>query len=291
MSIVEARDAVREVTADEVAFYREHGWVKLDGLVRRDVVAAMLDWGKHERERHLAAEASDTGSQVRDHGIWTEWRFVATDDEREPFRSVALSPEMGRNAQLLIGRDVPVRYWYDLVAVKVPSGEEGASERTGYHQDLPNHPQDRIGTLTIWIALDDVSPEQGSMRFVSGSHREGPLGRGARDQLEEYPALLDRLELSPPLYLHPGDATCHDGLTIHGAPANTGTKARWSFIVDYFPDDVRYNGAPYKRTDDIALQTGERFEHERFPIIYPGTGPTSGPSSCGCSSLHPHHIK
>jgi hypothetical protein len=269
MSIVEAKDAVREVTPEEVAFYRENGWVKLDRLVHPDVVAQMLDWGRRERAGLEAASASDTASQVRDHGIWTEWRFVATDDKREPFRSVALCREMGRNAQLLIGRDVPVRYWYDLVAVKIPAGRAGASDRTGYHQDLPNHPQDRIGTLTIWIALDDVSPEQGSMRFVSGSHREGPLGRGASDQLEEYPSLLDRLAMSPPLHLHPGDATVHDGLTVHGAPANTGTNERWSFILDYFPDDVRYNGSPYKRTDDLALVPGERFVHERFPIIYP----------------------
>jgi hypothetical protein len=269
MSIVEARDAIREVTPDEVSFYRENGWVKLDGLIRPDMAGQMLEWGRSERARLQAAVEPDTASQVRDHGIWTEWRFVATDDRREPFRSVALSRAMGRNAQLLIGRESPVRYWYDLVAVKVPAGHAGASDRTGYHQDLPNHPQDRIGTLTIWIALDDVSPEQGSMRFVSRSHREGPLGRGTTDQLEEYPGLLDRLELSPPLHLRPGDATCHDGLTVHGAPANTGTSERWSFILDYFPDDVRYNGAPYKRTDDITLVAGERFDHERFPIVYP----------------------
>jgi hypothetical protein len=267
--MVDARQAIREVTADEVAFYREHGWVKLDGLVRPDVVAEMLEWGRSERARRAAALDSDTGSQVRDHGIWTEWRFIATDDGREPFRSVALSRAMGRNAQRLIGRDVPVRYWYDLVAVKVPADQKGASERTGFHQDLPNHPQDRIGTLTIWIALDEVLPEQGSMRFVSRSHREGPLGRGTADQLEEYPQLLNRLEMSPPLHLRAGDATCHDGLTVHGAPANTGTSERWSYILDYFPDDVRYNGTSYKRTDGLGLVPGERFDHERFPVVCP----------------------
>src|SRR5256885_76761 len=42
MLTVGARDAIREVTPDEVAFYRQHGWVKLDGLVHPDVVAQML---------------------------------------------------------------------------------------------------------------------------------------------------------------------------------------------------------------------------------------------------------
>src|SRR3954454_12316520 len=268
ISVVNVKDAIREITANEVEAFHEQGWVKLDGLVRPDVVAEMLQWATAERERWAATGTSETSS-VRDHGMWTEWRFVATDEKREPFASVALSPSMGRNAQRLIGRKVPVRYWYDLVACKVPAGEEGASGRTAFHQDLPNHPQDRIGTLTIWIALDEVTPEQGSMRFVTGSHHVGPLGRGVSDQLEQYPDLLERFEMSPPLHLQPGDATCHDGLTVHGAPPNTGTKPRWSFLLDYFPDDVRYTGVAYNRTDGLGMVAGDRFDHDRSPIVYP----------------------
>jgi hypothetical protein len=34
---------VRDVTDDEVGFYQEHGWVKLEGLVSPSVVASMLE--------------------------------------------------------------------------------------------------------------------------------------------------------------------------------------------------------------------------------------------------------
>src|SRR4051794_37182340 len=119
MTTVEAKGAIREVTADEVAFYRKHGWVLLEGLVRPDLVAEMLQWARHERDRWRSSATSES-TTARDHGIWTEWRFVAGDDGREPFRSLAFSPEMGRNAQALIGRHAPVRYWYDIVACKVP---------------------------------------------------------------------------------------------------------------------------------------------------------------------------
>src|SRR3954470_14533371 len=102
MTIVSAKSAIRAVTADEVAFYQEHGWVKLEGLLSTEVAREMLAWAQTERERWNTSTDSDTKSSVRDHGIWTEWRFIASDDRREPFRSVALSPDMGRNVQRLV---------------------------------------------------------------------------------------------------------------------------------------------------------------------------------------------
>src|SRR4051794_25638941 len=99
------KNAIREVTPAEVTAFREQGWVKLDGLVRPEVVAEMLEWAKAERARWVSLGTSDTKGSARDHGMWTEWRFLAADDRREPFLGVALSPQMGRNAQRLIGRE------------------------------------------------------------------------------------------------------------------------------------------------------------------------------------------
>jgi hypothetical protein len=72
----------------------------------------------------------------------------------------------------------------------------------------------------FWVALADIVPEQGAMRFLTGSHREGPLGThgvlgtGASDDaLTVYPGLLDLYELSPPLNYRAGDATVHHCLT------------------------------------------------------------------------------
>ena len=112
------------------------------------------------------------------------------------------------------------------------------------------------------------------MRFVNGSHREGPLGRtyheeGMPDVFEKYPDLLDRYRLSEPLHLRPGDATAHSGLVVHGAPENTTDEARWAFIASYFPADTLYTGAPFHNFDGRGLEVNKPFDLPITPIVYP----------------------
>jgi ectoine hydroxylase-related dioxygenase (phytanoyl-CoA dioxygenase family) len=42
---------------------------------------------------------------------------------------------------------------------------------TPWHQDGDYYPIRPLETISIWIALDDVTPENGPMRFISGSHK------------------------------------------------------------------------------------------------------------------------
>src|SRR3954451_16147852 len=120
-----------------------------------------------------------------------------------------------------------------MMAVKMPAGHL-TSQPTDWHQDWINFPFDRVGFLSFWIALDEIPAERGAMRFLSGSHREGPLGRrefgGARHVVEYYPRLLDRYEISPPLDLQPGDCTVHNGMVIRSAPENATDQPRWAYI-------------------------------------------------------------
>eukprot|EP01046_Picozoa_sp_COSAG06_P111780 COSAG06_NODE_58389_length_277_cov_0.584270_1_plen_86_part_01 len=52
-------------------------------------------------------------------------------------------------------------------------GETG----TSYHQDSNEETDpDREGELQFWLALAPVAPEMGALRFLSGSHRQGPRG-------------------------------------------------------------------------------------------------------------------
>ena len=140
-----------------------------------------------------------------------------------------------------------------------------------WHQDLPHFPHDRVGHVAFWLALDEVVPEQGSLRFLSGAHAEGPLGRDlgleGPDVVERYPWLLERYAVSPARRLAPGDATVHGALTIHTAPPNRTVRPRWAYIYSYLPDDVRYTGAPYGPCDELDMQVGEPFDGPRFPLL------------------------
>ena len=43
-------------------------------------------------------------------------------------------------------------------------------------QDSSEHGSDRVGELQFWMALVEVTPDMGPMRFINRTHMEGPLG-------------------------------------------------------------------------------------------------------------------
>jgi ectoine hydroxylase-related dioxygenase (phytanoyl-CoA dioxygenase family) len=267
---------MRPVTDDEVAFYQENGWVKLERLISPETAKEMLDQVKTEiaeAEAELIEGSHVSGGHVRDRADRRDWHFIGRDDGVEPFRSLVYSEEIGHNAQRLIGRDVPVNYHADLMAVKMPEGH-AASKPTGWHQDWVNFPFDRVGFLTFWFALEEMPPERGVMRFLNKSKQEGPLGKmgllGGKQVIEYYPDLLERYEMSPEFGLAAGDATVHNGMTVHGAPANSTDLPRWAFIASYHPADTCYTGAPhYIFSPDVGLEVGKPIKADIFPVVYP----------------------
>jgi ectoine hydroxylase-related dioxygenase (phytanoyl-CoA dioxygenase family) len=275
---VAAERLMREVTEDEVTEFQANGWVKVERLIDPQIAAAIL---AAVQTTMLEANTGDAivqghgkdAEKIHDRAIWRDWHFPGRDNGLEPIRSLVYSPEIGRNAQLMLGREIPINYHADLMAVKMPAGH-GSSAPTGFHQDWVNFPFDRAGFLTFWIALDEIKAEQGAMRFYNGSHRAGPLGKMGLIEGPElpdyYPDLAGEYPLSDPIDLAPGDATIHTGLVVHGAPENTTDRPRWTLIASYHPADTCYTGAPHHIfKPDIGLEVGKPIKHELFPAIYP----------------------
>ena len=147
---------LREVTAEEVAFYHEYGWVMMKQLVAREFATELQRVGQQWRERQ--DKEGGTGTAVH----------LALAEDAEPYRSFMFSERMSQNAMRLVnkkrlkGVDVALRYRIDIHILKPP----GAAVAT-YHQDSSEHGSDRVGELQFWLSLEAVTPEMGAMRFVS----------------------------------------------------------------------------------------------------------------------------
>jgi ectoine hydroxylase-related dioxygenase (phytanoyl-CoA dioxygenase family) len=167
--------------------------------------------------------------------------------------------------------DEEVRVIYDLCFMK-PSAENH-SKATGWHQDLPYVPIDRRGLLTIWIALIDVLPESGALQFLPGSHRLGPLGRL---DLREDIRLTDLLRaddyafVSNPVTvsLRAGEATVHDGLTLHGSHPNATSVQRLSWALRFIPANTRWLGGPLAidGLEETGMRPFDTFDDSRFLV-------------------------
>ncbi|MGM0867599.1 MAG: phytanoyl-CoA dioxygenase family protein [Bacillota bacterium] len=114
------------------------------------------------------------------------------------------------------------------------------------HRDAPFwkglYPKNQIN---VWIPLQDTNEENGTLGYVSGSHKN--IEQGIQDKPEILQA--DELELDKKLKekfkfinLEKGDVLMHHSLTLHGTGPNLTEKPRLAYVVHYTPDDSYVEG-------------------------------------------------
>lgn len=254
---------VRSVTEEEVEFFFSNGWVHLPGLFSPELTAGLLAKAKTK----MGADG-DSASLRAGKDIDSTWFKDYHDPSREDelFAQAALAPVMGQNAARLLGRDAAMRFLTDLLAVKLPVSSSGRGAESDFHQDYNLLPFDR-NSVNVWVALDTVEAAQGPLRFFSRSHTLGMLGKPG-DYMDMWPRVRRVCSIDGPAILHPGDATVHGSQTIHGASENLSDRARWGYILSYFPADARYTCTPYRHTDGLGLEAFKTADHPKFPIVY-----------------------
>ena len=263
-------DAIRALTADEVAAYRDKGWVHVPGLMSSDLAADILRRARGLMgDQALATSGAGGGDPqfAHYHSILRNYLGVWKIDE--VMRAISHSPALARIAsQLLHGRSI--RFFNDEILVKPPISAGGKT--TPWHQDLPHTAFERTGMVNIWISLIDLPKDGGAMSFLSGSHHCGPLGRTLLDQddvVDQNPWLLAEHEVAMPPAMKAGDATIHGDMTIHSGPAFAGSHWRWAYLVNLVEAGVRYAGGPSYGEQIEGLAPNDPLPDDRFPILYP----------------------
>jgi ectoine hydroxylase-related dioxygenase (phytanoyl-CoA dioxygenase family) len=120
---------------------------------------------------------------------------------------------------------------------------------TPWHEDS-SYWNGRISTMagicTIWLAIDEATPENGSMAVIPGSQANGFSEYEAVDKAKNiFPSQIkpELIDESKAIYsqLQPNQCTLHEGRIIHGAKANTSDKRRAGYTMRYFPTTSRLN--------------------------------------------------
>jgi hypothetical protein len=280
---------IREVTRSEVERFWEDGWIRLPGLVAVDLARKLLG-----RAQELMGPDGDRNQLRAGFDFETSASsqpFRRPSDSDPLYRQVTRSEQLGRNAALLLGRDFAQRFFDDSLLVKLPlSRRPDRGQALEWHSDT--NATDRMW-IFFWIALDHVWPEQGGVRYLTGSHKLGPLWRGGSCvPLEQAYGIAPRLRscrMSDPMDFEPGDAVAHCSGVVHGTDANTGTAPRWVHRITYFPADAVYMGTPSQTISERGIQPLHVLDHADFPVVYrtaatePDREPSADPSA---STLH-----
>ena len=112
-----------------------------------------------------------------------------------------------------------------------------------YHQDSPYWPVEPMELLTMWIALDDATPENGCLRYLKGSHKQGPLPHDERLGHHRLPEGWRDLPGSPEEVMVPipaGSAICHHSLVLHETAPNSSWNRRRGLSVVFMRATSRW---------------------------------------------------
>lgn len=274
MSVPTATIAPRAVTDDEVKFFLENGWVKLDQLISEEQAGILLA----RLKTYVGDDASFTERPGPGGGVSDSFHMFAPISVRQPggearddlFYGYSHSREMGELAKRMLGTSV--RYWVDDSLIKMPTGSEG-SGATHWHQDIgavAQSPYDPPIQLNCWLSLAHNTPSHGTMRFVADKDLSEEVRQIVKDHsVEESIPMLEALGvISPAFTMRPGDASLHNASTLHGAPSNATSEPRWAHDMTMMPVDTRFSGTHFWPSENVeGVEVGKPFPDHRFPVL------------------------
>ena len=186
------------------------------------------------------------------------------------FHDVLWNPAFVIPASQLLGNKA-VRFWHDQLFYK-PAHHGGV---VAWHQDysywrrtLP------MQHLTCWVALDDVTTENGCLYYVPRSHTWGLLDKpelaGDMEGLQQFLTAEQKKQFAEkvPIEMKRGYATFHHPLMVHGSYENKSSRPRRAFVLNVFADGT------YSDSNDELLQgvpvvkKGKKLEGQFFPLLF-----------------------
>jgi phytanoyl-CoA hydroxylase len=258
------------VSADQIASYREDGFLMIRQFLDAGEVAELkqgvLDAIATMGRRKIAGIGANLmeGDAYYDR-VFTQrinlWRIS------EVVKSYMLRPELGKLAADLEGVD-GLRVWHDQAFIKEPFANP-----TALHLDNPYWPFTSHHSLTVWIALEDATPENGCLCFLPGSHKVARFDNVLpRDEFGALLTVYPEMSVEPFVAtMKAGDCSFHNGLTAHGAGINMTAGRRIAMSCAYMPEGSRFNGQQNILPDDYfeRLKPGDLLDDDIFnPVVY-----------------------
>ncbi|MEO6847800.1 MAG: phytanoyl-CoA dioxygenase family protein, partial [Chthoniobacterales bacterium] len=179
-----------------------------------------------------------------------------------------LNPELGKMLCELEGID-GIRCWHDQALIK-----QAYSNPTAWHLDNPYWSFHSPHALSIWIALEDATLENGCMWYLPGSQKDATyknveIGQSLGALFEVYPTFKNADPVKAPLKA--GSCGFHNGLTAHGAGANMTRGTRMAMTCAYMPEGSIFNGQQNVLPDAYfrPLVIGDIMENDDWnPLVY-----------------------
>lgn len=122
--------------------------------------------------------------------------------------------------------------------------------------------------ITIWLAIDRSTRENGCMRVIPGTHRGGFSDYQDVDSGTNtfYSEIKNPIDESKAVYfeLERGEFSLHDSRIIHGALANTSPLRRCGYTMRYFATDHKVDLSTWENGFKLWLARGKDLAGNRY---------------------------
>lgn len=264
-----------ELSAEQVSSYRENGFLVIEDFLSADELAfwrTALD----EAVANRAGNKLPTKKELYGKGDEVDKEYynnvfdqlINLWQDNEKMRQVMLDERLGKMAATLAGVD-GIRIWHDQALIKKPWANP-----TSWHLDTPYWSFSDRNAISIWVALDDATYENGCLFFIPGSHKtttyENPgIGKNMGVIFNVYPEYKNTKSVAAPMKA--GSCSFHNGLAIHGAHANMTPGFRRAMTCAYMPDGNVFNGNQNILTDAqvASLKIGDPLNDDaQNPLLF-----------------------
>ena len=143
-----------------------------------------------------------------------------------------------------------MRIWHDQTLQKMPW-----ANATAWHLDNPYWSFHSRDAISMWIALDDATIQNGCMYYLPGSHKlarfdNAPLNENISGLFDIYPEFGSIEPIAAEMKA--GDVGFHNGLTAHAAGPNMTPRPRRAMTCAFMPDRAVFNGQQNILSDEYV---------------------------------------
>lgn len=234
--------------------YDERGYAVFRGVIDPELVAETAGHIQWLEEKHPDVRPEHLGHvYMSDDPFWV--RLISDD------RLLDI-------AQQFVGPDIAL--FASHYIVKPPL----TGQPVLWHQDAGFWPLEPMQVVTLWLAVDYSTPENGCVRLVPGSHhraveeirkvtdQENVLGAEIAVEVDERDAV--------DMVLAPGDVEVHHPNIIHGSLPNTSPNRRAGLTIRYIPTSTRIvsDQQPYPSAFWLRGEPGVN-QYQPVPVFDP----------------------
>ncbi|MEQ4207415.1 phytanoyl-CoA dioxygenase family protein [Actinopolymorpha sp. B9G3] len=220
-------------------FWKENGYLVLEEVFSpaeveslrgsADRLSARAEGLTQSTDRFILHTFGDGGGapivqQIAEpHELGGEWMALARD------------PRILDTVEMLIGPNIQL--YYSMMMMK--PARQGS--RAPWHQDFAFFVHDRASLVACQVYLDDSTLENGCVRVVPGSHRDGLLNHFHGDEFTEMvqgdTAEFDAREVALPVKA--GGVAFWHCMTLHSSHPNTSAFPRRAIVFEYKDANAR----------------------------------------------------